>query len=218
VKNSVDFVMGVVAEIEALRGNVAGARQELESNLAKAEASFAPDAIEIAHARTVLGGFLVYWGETGEDVGAALQHLAPAYETLSRLDRRFLRMSVGQDYAAALIETRHADEAVAVLHAVLEQRLAMYPDENHAYVVWTRLQVAQAECLAGRPAHAMSSLDEMPKAMEENSSGRQAVACCSNDASPRQSMRSMKSPKPSPIRARSPDVATAASRRNCTPR
>jgi eukaryotic-like serine/threonine-protein kinase len=168
------YLSGVIAEIEAVRGNAEGARRELEAAFATAKVLFPPDAIEIAHAQSVLGTFLVNWGAKEEDAQIALQHLAPAYRTLSHLDRRRLQLGIGQDYATALIETGSSSEAKAVLQTVLEQRCATHPEDN-PYVVWTRMQIIQAECLAGEAAQAMSKLDDIYTDINDYASSRWTI-------------------------------------------
>lgn len=162
---------GVMAEIEATQGDIDAARHQLQATMDAAAAAFPAESIEVAQAHSVLGGFLVRWAVDDADIPTALDHLEPAYQTLSRLDRRFIGLSVGQDYAAALIETRKFPEAIRVLQAALEQRRIDHPDA-HPYVVWTRLMLAHAECLAGDRESATASLDVIAGQIEKEATGR----------------------------------------------
>lgn len=162
---------GVMAEIEATQGNIDAARLQLQATMDAAAAAFPAESIEVAQAHSVLGGFLVRWAVDDTDIQVALDHLEPAYRTLSHLDRRFIGLSVGQDYAAALIETHKFPEAVRVLQAAVEQRRIDHPDA-HPYVVWTRLMLAHAECLAGGAEPAMANLDVIAGQIEKEATGR----------------------------------------------
>jgi serine/threonine protein kinase len=168
------MLAGVIAEIEVMHGTAFGTVvQDLQENLAATDALYTPETIEAAQARAVLGGFIVKWSDDEDGAASALTYLEPAYETLSRTEKRFLGLTVEQDYAAALMASRKYPEAVRVLAAALAQRMSNGSPES-PYVVSTRMMLADAECHAGDARRAMASLDEIAGNIEEDASSQRA--------------------------------------------